>query len=69
VSDRDLLPELLTTPEEGYDAGLALARRWHGKGRLRYAVTPRFSVSCTDEMLESCGALADAVDGALVTSH
>ena len=26
--------------------------RWHGKGRLRYAVTPRFSLSTCDEMLD-----------------
>jgi guanine deaminase len=69
VSDRNLLPELHVTPEEAHDAGLALARRWHGQGRLRYAVTPRFSISCSDEMLESCGALAREQDGALVTSH
>jgi guanine deaminase len=69
VSDRELLPELRLEPQAAYDAGLELAWRWHGTGRLRYAVTPRFSISCTDEMLESCGALAAAVDGALVTSH
>jgi len=69
VSDRDLLPELRVTPEEAHDAGLALARRWHGRGRLRYAVTPRFSISCSDELLESCGALAAELDGAVVTSH
>jgi guanine deaminase len=69
VSDRDLLPELRVTAKEAHDAGLALARRWHGQGRLRYAVTPRFSISCSDEMLESCGALAAQVEGALVTSH
>jgi guanine deaminase len=69
VSDRDLLPELRVTPAEGHDAALALGRRWHGQGRLRYAVTPRFSISCSEEMLESCGAVAAELDGALVTSH
>jgi guanine deaminase len=69
VSDRELLPELHVTPQVAHDEGLALAERWHGTGRLRYAITPRFSVSCTDEMLESCGELAAQLDGALVTSH
>jgi guanine deaminase len=69
VSDRDLLPPLRTTPEEAHEASVALGRRWHAKGRLRYAVTPRFSISCSEEMLESCGAVAAALDGALVTSH
>src|SRR5262245_9116929 len=69
VSDRDLLPELRATPTEAHNAALALGRRWHGQGRLRYAVTPRFSVLCSEEMLESCGAVAAELDGALVTSH
>jgi len=69
VSDRDLLPELRRTPDAAYEAGRELARRWHGRGRLRYAVTPRFSISCSEPMLESCGALGGELDGALVTSH
>jgi guanine deaminase len=69
VSDRELLPALRARPDVAYDAGLELAQRWHGRGRLRYAVMPRFSISCSDSMLESCGALAAAVDGALVTTH
>jgi guanine deaminase len=69
VSDRDLLPPLRTTPADAHEASKALAERWHGNGRLRYAVTPRFSISCSEEMLESCGAVAAELDGALVTSH
>ena len=42
VSDRLLRDELLTTPERAYDEGRALARRWHGVGRARYAVIPAF---------------------------
>ena len=69
VSDRLLPDELLTTPQRAYDDGLALARRWHGVGRSRYAVTPRFSLSCTDALLESCGSLLADVPGAWFTSH
>jgi guanine deaminase len=69
VSDR-LLPEgLLTTPQRAYDEGLALARRWHGVGRNRYAVTPRFSLSCGDALLDACGALLRDVPGSWSTSH
>ena len=32
VSDRLLRDDLLTTPQRAYDEGLALARRWHGRG-------------------------------------
>ena len=37
-----------------------LAERWHGRdgGRLGYAVTPRFAVSCTEELLRESAALA-----------
>jgi guanine deaminase len=69
VSDRLLRPELSITPEQAYADGLALAGRWHGKDRLRYAVTPRFSLSTTGPLLESCAALLRDVDGALFTSH
>ena len=69
VSDRILRPELLTTPQTAYDEGLSLAKRWHGIGRNRYAVIPRFSLSCTEEMLDSCAALLGDVDGAMFTSH
>jgi guanine deaminase len=68
VSDRNLLPELHTDPEGAYEASRELAARWHGRGRLRYAVTPRFSLSCSEGMLEACGALHSDVS-ALVTSH
>jgi len=38
-----------------------LASRWHGRddGRLRYAFTPRFAVSCTADMLRESAALAE----------
>jgi guanine deaminase len=70
VSDQNLLAVLHTSPEQAYADSRALMDRWHGRGRLRYAVTPRFSLSCTDAMLECCGALVD--DGPadlLFTSH
>jgi guanine deaminase len=69
VSDRILRPDLLTSPEQALADGLALAGRWHRKDRLRYAVTPRFSLSTTGALLESCAALLREVDGALFTSH
>jgi guanine deaminase len=69
VSDRLLRAELLTTPEQAYAEGTALAARWHGKDRLRYAVTPRFSLSTSDAMLEACAAVLRDVEGALFTSH
>jgi guanine deaminase len=69
VSDRELPGRLLTTPTRAYDDGLILAKRWHGVRRLRYAVTPRFSVSSTPDLLDACAALVNDVPGAFLTSH
>jgi len=47
-----------------------LIERWHGRdnGRLLYAVTPRFAVSCSAEMLRESAALA-AATGAYWQTH
>jgi len=69
VSDRLLRPDLLTTPARALSDSLALAARWHGVGQARYAVIPRFALSCTDELLATCGDVLSEVPGALFTSH
>ncbi|MEV6596180.1 guanine deaminase [Actinoplanes sp. NPDC051346] len=69
VSDRMLRADLHTTAQRGYDEGLALARRWHGVGHSRYAVTPRFALSCGDELLASCGDLHRELTDGWFTSH
>lgn len=69
VSDRMLPEPLLTTPERAHSEAVKLASRWHGTGRARYAVTPRFSLSASDAILEACAAVMADVDGAFFTSH
>ena len=69
VGDRMLRPDLHTTAQRAYDEGRELVRRWHQRGRTRYAVTPRFSLSCTDDLLASCAALHDDTEGCWFTSH
>lgn len=69
LADRMLRPELHTTPERAYREGQALIRRWHGQGRLLYAVTPRFSLSASEGLLEACAALLRETPGARFTSH
>ncbi|MDQ3690591.1 MAG: amidohydrolase family protein [Chloroflexota bacterium] len=56
--DTDIEPgEILETSLRQSDE---LATRWHGAadGRLHYAFTPRFAVSCTAEMLRESASLA-----------
>ena len=47
-----------------------LIERWHGRddGRLQYAVTPRFAVSCTADLLRESAALARST-GAYWQTH
>ena len=66
LSDRILREDLFTTPDRAYDEGLELAKRWHGQGRTRYAVTPRFSLSCTDGAAGVGGCAAGGRAGPLV---
>jgi guanine deaminase len=69
VSDRGLLPELHVSASSAFEASRGLIDRWHGRGLIRYAVTPRFSVSCSDETLARCGELLGSADGLLFTTH
>ena len=56
--------------EQSLAESARLIDRWHGAddGRLRYAVTPRFAVSCTAELLRESAALA-ASTGAYWQTH
>ena len=69
LGDRMLRPELHTTPERAYSEGRALIQRWHGQGRMLYAVTPRFSLSASEGLLDACAALLGETPGARFTSH
>ena len=69
ISDRNLLPELEVSAETAFESSRGLIERWHHRGLVRYAVSPRFSVSCSDELLEACAALGREADGLLFTSH
>jgi len=51
---------LLEQTAHSIDESVAIAKRWHGRanGRLRAAFAPRFAVSCSRELLEAVGRLA-----------
>lgn len=58
MMDRNAPDAVLDTPQQGYDDTKALIRDWHGKGRQRYAITPRFAITSTPEQLQMTGQLA-----------
>jgi guanine deaminase len=47
----------------------ALIRRWHGTGRLGYAITPRFAPSCSEAQLRGAGELAAKYPDVWIQSH
>jgi guanine deaminase len=46
-----------------------LIRRWHGKGRLGYAITPRFAPTSTEAQLRGAGELAARYPDVWIQSH
>jgi guanine deaminase len=57
LMDRNAPDYLTDTAESGYADSKELIERWHGKGRLHYAVTPRFAPTSTPEQLTLAGKL------------
>jgi guanine deaminase len=69
LMDRNAPPALRDTAQRGYDESKALLRKWHGKGRARYAITPRFAASSSAAQLEAAGALWREHPGVSVQTH
>lgn len=57
LMDRNAPDALRDTPQSGYDMSKRLIARWHGTGRLAFAVTPRFAITSSEAQLEAAGAL------------
>ncbi len=55
LMDRNAPDGLTDTVESSREDMQALIADWHGKGRLGYAVTPRFAISCSDAQLAMAG--------------
>jgi len=71
MMDRRAPPALREDTDETLAASERLLRRYHGAfdDRIRYAVTPRFAVSCTEACLRGARELADAHDGVRLHTH
>jgi guanine deaminase len=64
-------PEYLldATPLQSYEESRVLLEKWHGRGLLHYAITPRFAPTSTPELLEAAGTLKREFPDAWVHSH
>ncbi|GFM83656.1 guanine deaminase [Pseudomonas cichorii] len=69
MMDRNAPDYLVDTPESSYADSKALIERWHGQGRLSYAVTPRFAPTSTPEQLTLAGKLLSEYPGLYMQTH
>ncbi len=69
LMDRNAPEALLDTAQRGYDESRALIERWRDRGRLGYAITPRFAASSTPAQLELAGALLAKFPHAYCQTH
>ena len=69
MMDRNAPVGLTDDPRRGYDESKALIQRWSGRGRLDYAVTPRFAITSSEAQLEAAGALLRENRQAYMQTH
>jgi guanine deaminase len=69
LMNRNAPAALCDTTQRGYDESKALIRKWHRRGRLLYAITPRFAPTSTPDQLSACGALKQEFGDCYVQSH
>jgi guanine deaminase len=69
VMNRNAPPGLLAPGPTAIADSRDLIHRWHGKGRQRYAVTPRFAITSTEEQLAELGALLAEFPTVLMQTH
>jgi guanine deaminase len=69
MMDRNAPDDLTDTAQSSYDDSKQLIEHWHGKGRLQYAVTPRFAPTSSDEQLSLAGQLLKEHPGVYMQTH
>ena len=56
-------------PESAYTVSRRLLEKWHGNGRLGYALTPRFAVTSSEAQLAAVGKLAAEFPDVYIHTH
>ncbi len=69
MMDRNAPEYLLEKPRDAYENSRDLLKKWHGRGLLRYAITPRFAPTSTPQLLEVAGSLKKEFPDAYVQTH
>ena len=69
MMDRNAPAFIRDSAESSYQDSVALIQRWHRKGRARYAVTPRFAPTSSEQQLEVAGQLLREFPELYLQSH
>lgn len=69
LMDRHAPDYLRDTAQTGYEQSKALIEKWHGHGRLLYAVTPRFAATSTEAQLKTAAQLLDEYPDVYLHTH
>ncbi|MEQ1524844.1 MAG: amidohydrolase family protein, partial [Aestuariivirga sp.] len=69
MMDRNALPAVHDDATTGGKDSETLYQTWHGKGRLRYAISPRFAITSTEAQLKVAGELLKSYPDALMQTH
>ncbi len=69
LMDRNAPPNLRDTPDSAYEDSRRLIETWHGRSRLRYAVTPRFAPTSSAEQLAAAGRLLQDFPDVYLHTH
>ncbi|MEM8942125.1 MAG: guanine deaminase [Pseudomonadota bacterium] len=69
LMDRNAPDTLRDDPERAYAQSKELIERWHGRGRLAYAVTPRFACTSSPEQLEAAARLLAEYPDVYMQTH
>lgn len=69
MMDRNVPEALQDTPESSYRDSLELIQRWHERGRLSYAVSPRFAVSSSPQQLSAAARLLEQCPSVYLHTH
>ena len=69
MMDRNAPDYLLDTAADAYTDSKALIAKWHGRGRLLYAITPRFAPTSSPEQLQAAGKLLAEHPGVYLQTH
>jgi guanine deaminase len=69
MMDRNAPDALLENAHTSYEQSRELLLKWHNRGLLRYAITPRFAPTSTPELLHRAGDLKREFPDAYVHTH